>query len=247
MAPSGDRSMPVTRTPVSTATPSARARRASSVVEPLGSIHPSPGRYIAPWRSSGDMSGKQPERFGRRDRVHVETEGPRGPDLPPQEEPLIPARGDAKAPDLVPVLGRARGRLEAPVEPDRVRTHAHDRRGGVKVRDHSRRVPRRPAGELALVEEQDVGPALLREVVRDAAAGDAPADDHDPSLVSHTPPGAPRASRTTGPFFPRRRGPSMRERHRRQLGRRGEARSTQDARRKADDGRRTDAAGTRDA
>ena len=33
-----DRSMPVTRTPVSMATPIARARRASSMVAPLGSI-----------------------------------------------------------------------------------------------------------------------------------------------------------------------------------------------------------------
>ena len=121
----------------------------------------------------------------------VSTSRPRaraGPDLPPEEEPLVAARGDAEAPDLVPVLGGARLRLEAPVEADRVLPHAHDRRRRVEVRHHPRGVPRRPAGELALVEEQHVGPSLARQVVGDAAARDAAADDHDPCLVLHTPP-----------------------------------------------------------
>ena len=195
-APPADRSMPVTRTPVSTATPSARARRASSVVAPLGSIQPSPGQVHRPVEVVGGHEREQPERLRRRDRVDVEAEGARRPHLAPEEEPLVPARRDPEAPDLVPVLGRAGLGLEAPVEADRVLPHAHDRGRRVEVRHHPRGVPRRPARQLALVEEQDVGPPLPRQVVGDAAAGDAAADDDDPRLVPHAPPLAPREHAT---------------------------------------------------
>ena len=153
----------------------------------------------------GGHERKQPERLGGRDGVHVEAERARGADLPPQEEPLVAARGHPETPDLVPVLGGARFGLEAPVETDRVLPHPHDRRRRVEVRDHPRGVPGRPARELALVEEQHVGPALLRQVVGDAAAGDAAADDDDPRLVSHWPPRAPSRAddRSILPMRPR--------------------------------------------
>jgi hypothetical protein len=40
-------------------------------------------------------------------------------------------------------------------------------------------VKRRPAGQLAAIEQEDVATARERQVVRDAAAGDAAADDDD--------------------------------------------------------------------
>jgi hypothetical protein len=39
----------------------------------------------------------------------------------------------------------------------------------------------RPAGELSPIEHEDVGAARDRQVIRDAAAGDAAADDDDAS------------------------------------------------------------------
>ena len=47
-APLGERMIPATRTSVWMVTPIWRARRASSMVAPLGSSQPSPGRYMAP-------------------------------------------------------------------------------------------------------------------------------------------------------------------------------------------------------
>jgi hypothetical protein len=57
-SPRAFRTIPVTRTPVEISTPSRRACAASSIVAPLGSSQPSPGRYIAPCRLSPDINGK---------------------------------------------------------------------------------------------------------------------------------------------------------------------------------------------
>jgi hypothetical protein len=43
--------------------------------------------------------------------------------------------------------------------------------------DESGRVPGRTLGQFVLLDEHDVGPAEPGKVVRDAAAGDAAADD----------------------------------------------------------------------
>ena len=45
--------------------------------------------------------------------------------------------------------------------------------------DQARRVPGRPGGERVALDQDDVGPAQMREVVGDAAADHAAADDHD--------------------------------------------------------------------
>ena len=129
--------------------------------------------------------GEDAKRFCRRDRVHVQTDCLRRPDLALEEPPLIAARRDAEAADLVPVLGRPRLGLQAPIEPDAVLTHAHQNRRGVEVGDHPGGVPGRAAGQLAFVDEHHVRPALLRQVIRDAAPGDAASYDDDASLVLH--------------------------------------------------------------
>jgi hypothetical protein len=46
-------------------------------------------------------------------------------------------------------------------------------------------VPRRAGGQLAPLEEDDIGPAELRQVVQDAGADDAAADDHDLGVLLH--------------------------------------------------------------
>jgi hypothetical protein len=59
----------------------------------------------------------------------------------------------------------------------------------VPARDHlraqARCVPRRAAREFACLDEGDVVPTELRQVVEDAAAGDAAADDDDFRFTSH--------------------------------------------------------------
>ncbi len=177
--------MPVTRTPVLISTPSRRARAASSIVAPLGSSQPSPGRYIAPWRSSAGHEGKDAQRFRGRDRVDVETDRPGHADLALEEPKLIAARRDAQTAHLVPVLRRARLGLQASIEPDAVLPHPHERRRGVEVRHHPRRMPRRSARQRPLVDEHDVRPALPRQMVGDAAPRDAATDDDDARLPPH--------------------------------------------------------------
>ena len=53
----GDSSKPVTRTPVRMRTPSARAASATAWVAPCGSRYPSPARWTAPYRASGEIAG----------------------------------------------------------------------------------------------------------------------------------------------------------------------------------------------
>ena len=105
--------------------------------------------------------------------------------------------------ELVHALGIARGlqvadRLEAGREPGlvlerrvevgRVLRHPGERLGGHAARhDQPGRVPRGARGELVAFEEDDVGPAEMCEVIGDAGADHATADDHDPGGVRHCP------------------------------------------------------------
>jgi len=56
---------------------------------------------------------------------------------------------------------------------------------GDEGRTLARGVPRGAGGELALLDQDDVGPALNGEAVQEADAHDAPADDHDARLRLH--------------------------------------------------------------
>ena len=125
------------------------------------------------------------QRLRGRDDVDVEPDRARHAHLAPEERELLRARGHAEAAHFAPVLRGPRLGLEAPVQLDAVLAHPHDGGRGVEVRDQPRGVPGRPAGQLALVEQHHVGPALAREVVGDAAAGDAAADDHHAGAIVH--------------------------------------------------------------
>ena len=128
---------------------------------------------------------KDAQRFRGRDRVDVEPDRPGHADLALEEPKLIAARRDAEAAHLVPVLGRARRGLQASIEPDAVLPHPHERRRGVEVRHHPRRMPRGPARQRPLVDEHDVRPALPRQMVGDTTSRDAATDDDDPRLPLH--------------------------------------------------------------
>ena len=145
---------------------------------------------------SPDIEREQPQRLAGRHRAHVEARW-RAP-CPPG------ARGSAAGRRWRPPAGsrpRASARAapgsawQAAVERDAVLPHPHDGRRGVEVRDHPGGVPRRAAGELALVEQQRRRSSRAGEVVGDAAAGDAAADDDDAGLVLHAPLSHPLAAR----------------------------------------------------
>ena len=90
---------------------------------------------------------------------------------------------DVDAAALLPAGREARLRLERRVELDAVAAHARHVARRAHLADEAGRVPRRAAGELALLEQHDVASTpSLREVVGGRAAGDAAADDDDARL-----------------------------------------------------------------
>ena len=112
----------------------------------------------------GDQLEREPERLG-----------PAGlaPGL------LQPLRG-AGEPDAA-ALGPARVELspaQLPVQLDRVHHHLRERHRRAQLADQAGRVEGRAAGELRAVEQHDVAPAELGEVVGDRGPRHAAADDH---------------------------------------------------------------------
>ena len=108
----------------------------------------------------------------------------RAQQLERQPERLGPAR---LAPGLLPTRFRRRepqpaaldpAAVERPVELDRVHHHPRQRHRAAQLPDEPGRVERRAGGELVAVDQHDVVPAELGEVVGDRAAAHAPADDH---------------------------------------------------------------------
>jgi hypothetical protein len=117
-------------------------------------------------------------------------------------EPARGRRGEAQAPDTLPPRCLARFGFELAVQLRAVAHQAREIAAAAKLPDQSRRVPRRAVRELQALEQHDVANAALREVIRDAAADDAAADDDDPAFRWHVHRGANLAYR---------RGPRLRK------------------------------------
>ncbi len=113
--------------------PHARAQLDAEPTRPGGQLHrraariePAIARQIhRAVQALGRHQREDAERLRGRDRVHVETDRLGHADLALQEAELVAAGGDAQAAHLVPVLGCARLRLQAAVQPDAVLPHAH--------------------------------------------------------------------------------------------------------------------------
>ena len=116
-------------------------------------------------------------RLVRRDEVDVEADTSRAADGTLELHQLVSARGEAKAAH----------RLEDAqllVELDAVAPKTHHRRRRIELRHESRRMARRSAGQLVLLDEHHVAPSRLGEVVDDARPGD-PAADHNGAGLLH--------------------------------------------------------------
>jgi hypothetical protein len=70
--------------------------------------------------------------------------------------------------------------LRVPVDGHAVLPEGHQRHRRIELRHEAGRVVGATARELVLLDQQHVAPAGAREVIGDAAAGDAAADDDDP-------------------------------------------------------------------
>jgi hypothetical protein len=91
----------------------------------------------------------------------------------------LAGRGKPETSDLAPADVNAGLLREPPVERDAVHHHSRQRQAGAKLTDEARRMERRPTGQLGPFQQHDVAPTALDEVIRDAGATDAPADDDD--------------------------------------------------------------------
>ena len=122
--------------------------------------------------------------------------------------PEVAAAGDGHPEEVHPVLGVGQHQpaaqvdrtalagdlLDLLVEVDRVLLEPRDVRVAVEGVHAAGRVPRGTGGQLAALEQDDILPAGLRQVVQDARADDAAADDDSLELVLHR--SAPLSSRS---------------------------------------------------
>jgi hypothetical protein len=109
-------------------------------------------------------------------RLHPEVAGARADEL--QAVELARSGGQHQAAVRVQPAGLARDGLDLAIQVDRVLLQPRDVGLAVEGVHAAGRVPGRARGELALLEEQHVGPADLREVVEQARPHDAPTDHH---------------------------------------------------------------------
>ena len=129
--------------------------------------------------------GEPLEGLLRGDHLERQAEGVR-PALLPAEllHPLVGRRQSERA-DLVPAGVDARLGRQAPVELGAVHHHPRERDARAQLPHEPRRVERRARRQLAAVEQQHVLPAELGQVVGDARAGDAAADDDRAEALRH--------------------------------------------------------------
>ena len=125
------------------------------------------------------------ERLTGSDGADIEPQPARPADLPLQRLEPVRAGGQAQAADLVPANVVGALVPELVVKPNAVVHQPHQRRRGAELADQADGVERGAAGQFPLLDEQNIGPAAPSQVPRDAAAGDAAADDDDFRLIFH--------------------------------------------------------------
>jgi hypothetical protein len=81
--------------------------------------------------------------------------------------------------------GLAGDRLDLLVQVDGVGLELGDVRVAVDGMHAAGRVPGRARGQLRALDQHDVAPAGLRQVIEHARADDAPSDDHDAGMGIH--------------------------------------------------------------
>src|SRR6185436_10209451 len=134
---------------------------------------------------------------------HADVEPERARPGHPSLEPLPHgrARGEPKAPDRPPADGVARLGGQRAVEPDAVGHEPHVGGRRAEVGYQADGVKCRPAGQLALLDQDDVPTPGGGQVVGDAAADDAPTHDDDRRLAPHRPAPLARAGIASGEYF----------------------------------------------
>ena len=116
----------------------------------------------------------------RADQLALQLVGLGGGGRPPELGHAVGGPGDGDAAAAAEAGAQAGLRLEPGVQLGGVLDQPGAALRGAQLADQAGRVPGGAAGQLALLEQQHVGPAQLGQVVGHAGADHAPADDHDP-------------------------------------------------------------------
>ena len=142
---------------------------------------------------------ERPDRLDlvRRQHVDLDADRPRHAGVIHVLVPAVAGAGEADVGDFPEADILAGLGLEPVVECDRVFVDLAHRVGQVEQRQQPRRMPGRARGQLAPLDEHDVRPALLRQVIEGGDADDASADDHRAGVGFHG------THRITGWWFPR--------------------------------------------
>ena len=152
---------------------------------PDGSQWPPSARHSAPMKCRGSISGLSVDGLVERDHLglHAEIARARADQLQAVEFALR-GRQHQAAIRMQPA-GLAGQRLDLAIEVDRVLLQPRDVRLAVERVHAAGRVPGRARGQLALLEQQHVGPADLGEVIEHAGTDDAATDDDGPCRSLH--------------------------------------------------------------
>src|SRR5689334_21179698 len=109
--------------------------------------------------------------------MHLQPEAVSRRRLAPDLYHALGIAGEAKPAIALPTGGLTRLGLQAIIELDAVFQQLGDVGGGAQLSHQARGMPGGAAGELVALQQQDIPPAQLGEVVSSAAADDAAADD----------------------------------------------------------------------
>ena len=188
--------MPLTRWCCRTCTPRLRAPAASANARFEGSSQPSVGSQTAPSTPSVVISGNR-SCASVAETSSIGSPKARGPaGLALELLEAGPARREPQGSDLVPRgIDAGLGR-QPPVQLDAVHHHPRQRHGAPQLPDEPGAVERRARRQLRAVQQHDVGPAPLREVVRDRRPADPAADDRRPGRAPSPRPSSGRSPST---------------------------------------------------
>ena len=167
----------VTFTPSTIFAPRWRAPLASAMAMLAGSHWPSSGRCTAPTTSVDVEVRIHLLDLGGRDLAHVDVEGAGHRGLPVDLVLALLGQRDGDRADLPHAGGDAGLGLELDVEIGGIFGEPRHVLRGAQLADQPGGVPGRAGGELLALEQHDVGPAELGQMIGDRAAGNAAADD----------------------------------------------------------------------
>ena len=151
-----------------------------------GRIEPAVGREPdGPEDAVGRHEREAVARLRGRNQLQRQPERPRPADLALELLEAGLGRRQPERPDLVPRGIDAGLVAKAPVQVGAVHHHLGQGHGAAQLANEAGRVERRARGQLGPVDQDDVAPAKLGEVVGDRRPADAAPDDHRPGVLNH--------------------------------------------------------------